>query len=139
MSSKKPLPQLNSDTRPFWEGCREHLLKIQQCADCGLLRWPPGYVCPGCLSQESQWIAARGKARVYTFAVYHVAYHPGFQEELPYVVAVVELAEGPRMMTNIIGCDPGAVYCDMPVEVAWDDVDDWFSIPRFRPDPDSSV
>lgn len=135
MTSGKPLPQISADTRPFWEGCRQHLLKIQRCTGCGVFRWPPGYLCPKCLCSESQWVASQGKGRVYTFAVYHVAYHSGFQEEVPYVVAIVQLAEGPRMMTNIIGSDPGEVYCGMPVEVAWDDVDDKITIPRFRAEP----
>lgn len=133
MADAKPLPQVNADTRPFWEGCREHLLKIQKCGNCGRLRWPPGFLCPDCISPAVEWITATGKGRVYTFAVYHQAFHPGFQEELPYVVALVELDEGPRMMTNIIDCDPAGLACDMPLEVAWEDRSDEFSVPCFRP------
>jgi len=133
MADAKPLPQVNPDNRPFWQGCREHLLKIQKCGNCGRLRWPPGFLCPGCLSPEAEWITVTGKGRVYTFAVYHQAFQPGFQEDLPYVVAIVELDDGPRMMTNIIDCDPAGVACDMPVEVAWADRNDEFSIPCFRP------
>ena len=139
MSARKPLPQVNADTRPFWEGCRQHRLMIQKCADCGSFRWPPGYLCPECLSARSQWVDSSGRGCVYTFAVYHVAYDPGFQDALPYVVAIVELAEGPRMMTNIVGCAPGEVYCDMAVEVTWDHEDAGFVIPRFRPQPKSPV
>lgn len=133
MGEAKPLPQVNADSRPFWEGCLEHLLKIQKCKNCGLLRWPPAFICPECLSPETEWIVAKGKGRVYSYAVYHVAYLSGFKNELPYVVAIIGLDEGPRMMSNIIGCDPAEVYCDMPVEIIWDDVSEEFSIPKFRP------
>lgn len=133
MAETKPLPQPNADTRPFWEGCREHVLKIQKCGNCGTLRWPPAFICPNCLSADKEWIHVSGRGRVYTFAVYHVAPYPGFKTELPYVVALVALDEGPHMMTNIIDCAAGDVYCEMPVAVAWDDVNDEFSIPRFRP------
>ncbi|MBS3758459.1 MAG: Zn-ribbon domain-containing OB-fold protein [Desulfobacterales bacterium] len=133
MGYAKPLPQVNADTRPFWQGCRQHLLKIQKCKNCGLLRWPPAFICPACLSSEVEWVVAKGRGRVYSFAVYHSAYQPGFQDELPYVVALVDLDEGPRMITNIVGCDPGGVYCEMAVEIVWDDVSEAFSIPKFRP------
>ncbi len=133
MEYAKPLPQVNADTRPFWQGCRQHLLKIQKCKNCGLLRCPPAFICPECLSSEVEWVAAKGKGRVYSFAVYHAAYQPGFQDELPYVVALVDLDEGARMITNIVGCDPGEVYCEMAVEIVWDDVNETFSIPKFRP------
>lgn len=135
MAEAKPLPRPNADTRPFWEGCREHVLKIQKCKNCGTLRWPPAFICPNCLSSDKEWIAACGRGRVYTFAVYHVAPYPGFKSELPYVVAIVALEEGPHMMSDIIGCDPREVYCEMPVKVAWDDVSEEFSIPGFRPAP----
>ncbi|MBT8490990.1 MAG: OB-fold domain-containing protein, partial [Deltaproteobacteria bacterium] len=70
---------------------------------------------------------------VYTYVVYHIAYHPGFKGDLPYVVAIVELAEGPRIFTNIIGCSTDEVYCDMAVEVVWDDVTAELTLPKFRP------
>jgi hypothetical protein len=133
MTDARPLPQLNPDNRPFWEGCREHRLKIQKCSGCGALRWPPAFLCPHCLAAGTEWVAAGGTGSVYTYAVYHVAPFPAFKDELPYVVAIVSLDEGPRMMTNIVGCDPEAVYCGMPVEVTWDDETGEFSIPRFRP------
>ncbi len=129
----KPVPQLNADNRPFWEGCREHRLKIPKCSSCGYLRWPPAFLCPKCLSAENEWINACGTGRVYTYAVYHIAPYPAFKESLPYVVAMVTLEEGPRMMTNIIDCDPAGIYCEMPVEVSWDDITEEISIPRFRP------
>jgi uncharacterized OB-fold protein len=133
MAYKKPLPKPNADTRPFWEGCREHQLRFQRCGHCGHVRWPPSVICPACHVSETEWIVASGKGRVYSFAVYHVAFHSAFKDDVPYVTAAVELAEGPRILTNIVGCSPSEVKCDMPVQVVWDDVTDEFSLPKFKP------
>jgi uncharacterized OB-fold protein len=76
---------------------------------------------------------ASGKGKIYTFAVYHRAYHPGFQKDLPYVTAVIELEEGPHFLSNIIGCKTDEVRCDMPVEVVWEDINEEFSLPKFKP------
>jgi hypothetical protein len=132
MTEKKPVPQPNADTRPFWEGCKNRRIMIQRCTSCSTLRHPPGFVCPGCLRAETEWIQAEGTGRVYSFVVYHQAFYPGFEQELPYVVGLVTLDEGPRMMANIVGCDPAALYCDMPVTVSWDERGQ-FRIPQFRP------
>jgi uncharacterized OB-fold protein len=129
----KPLPYVNGDNREFWAGCKEHELRFQKCKACGHVRWPAAIICPLCYSKEVEWIVARGKGKVYTFAVYHVAYHPGFENDLPYVVADVELDEGPRLVTNIVGCRPDEVRCEMPVEVAWEDITKDFSLPNFKP------
>ena len=129
----KPSPKINEDSRPFWEGCRVHELRFQKCNQCGHVRWPPAIICPECHGNDTVWITASGHGRVYTYVVYHVAYHPGFKGELPYVVAIVELDEGPHIYTNIIGCRPDEVYCDMVVEVIWDDVTAELTLPKFRP------
>ena len=133
MSDKKPLPNMNADTKPFWEGCRAHQLKIQTCGNCGIVRWPPSFICPKCHSQDTRWIDSSGKGTVYSFIVYHKAFHPAFTGELPYTVALVELDEGPRMIANIVECNHDEIYCDMAVEVTWNDRTDEFSIPLFRP------
>lgn len=133
MATEKPLPQTNPDTQPFWDGCKEHELRFQKCMDCGHVRWPPSMICPECHAAQTEWITAGGIGAVYTYAVYHRAFHPAFKDDLPYVTAVVELEEGPHLLTNIIGCKPDAVRCDMPVVVAWEDVTDAFSLPKFKP------
>ena len=76
---------------------------------------------------------SEGNGKVYTFAVYHTAFHPEFVADLPYTVAVVALDEGPHLLTNIVGCPPEAVKCDMPVAVVWEDVDEKITLPKFRP------
>jgi uncharacterized OB-fold protein len=133
MEYMKPLPKLNADTKPFWDGCRNHELRFQKCAECGHIRWPPSILCPLCYSKEVEWIRASGKGTVFSFVVYHKAYHSAFDADLPYVVAIVELEEGPHFLTNIVGCDPGMVRCDMPVDVSWEDITEEFSLPKFRP------
>jgi uncharacterized protein len=132
MTYTKPLPITSADTKAFWEGCRKHEIRIQKCSDCDHLRWPPAYLCPHCLSRNTQWIKASGRGTVYSYVVYHVAYDPVFREDLPYVVALVALEEGPHFLTNIVGCDPHEVACEMAVEVAWDDVAETVSLPKFR-------
>ena len=133
MATEKPLPQINSDTQPFWDGCRKHELRFQKCVACDHVRWPPSMICPECYDSRTEWIKAVGKGVVYTYAVYHRAFHPAFKDDLPYVSAVVELEEGPHLLTNIIGCRPDDVRCDMPVEVVWEDVIEEFSLPKFKP------
>jgi len=133
MSDKKPLPQPNADTKPFWDGCREHELLFQKCAECGHVRWPASFLCPTCHSLETLWMTAKGRGKIYSYVIYHRAYHPGFDKDVPYLVALVELDEGPRMLTNIIGCRPEEVQCEMPVEVEWEDIEEKISLPKFRP------
>jgi uncharacterized OB-fold protein len=133
MDDKKPLPVPNADTQPFWDGCREHELRFQRCEDCGCVRWPPSVICPKCHSKSRDMITASGKGKVFTFAVYHQAHHPAFKDELPYVVAIIELEEGVRFLSNIVECSPEEVRCEMPVEVVWENVTEAFSLPKFKP------
>ncbi len=133
MAYEKPLPQPNADDKNFWDGCKEHQLRFQKCRSCGLVRWPPSIICPMCYSNDTEWIVASGKGKVYTFAIYHQSYHQAFENELPYVTASVELEEGPRILTNIVGCSPDEVRCDMPVKVIWEDITEEFSLPKFKP------
>ena len=133
MSYNKPLPQLNSDNKPFWDGCREHQLRFQKCRNCQHVRWPPAIICPMCYSHDTEWIVASGKGKIYTFAVYHQPFNKAFENDLPYVTASIELEEGPRLLSNIVGCSPGEVRCDMPVQVVWEDISKEFSLPKFKP------
>jgi len=133
MGYEKPIPKPNSDTRVFWNGCRDHELRFQKCKECGHVRWPPSIICPKCYSSETELVLSRGKGRVYSFVVYHVAFHPAFRDEVPYVTAIVELQEGPHLLTNIVGCKASEITCDMPVEVVWEDITEELSLPKFKP------
>ena len=129
----KPIPTPSEDSQPYWEAARNHELKLQQCRECSAFRFPPAEVCSECTSEAYDWKPVSGKGRVFSFVIYHRAYHPGFQDEIPYVVGVIELDEGARMLSNVIGCKPEEVRCDMPVEVAFEDITEEMSLPKFRP------
>ncbi len=129
----KPLPIINEETKPYWEYCKKHKLRMQKCTQCGHIRFPISNICPECHSLESQWVQLSGKGSIYSFTVYRVAYHPAFKDDIPYVLAIIQLAEEPRMESNIIGCQPEEVRIDMPVEVSFEDVTDQVSLPKFRP------
>jgi len=129
---EKPLPLPNSDTEAFWKACGRHELRFRKCGACAFIRWPPSTYCPRCYSKEMEWITASGKGKIYTFAVYHRVFHPAFKDDVPYVVALVELEEGPFFLSNIVGCKPDEVSCGMPVEVIWEDVTEDFTLPKFR-------
>jgi len=128
---QRPLPRIDEETRGFWEACARHELYLQRCGGCGRFRYPPRALCPACLSSAIEWVRGSGRGTVYSFTVTHQNQAPGFRERLPYVLAVVELAEGVRLMTNVVGCAPDAVHIGMPVEVAWDDVTSEVAIPVF--------
>jgi uncharacterized OB-fold protein len=130
---KKPLPVSSPESRSFWEGCRRHELLVQRCAECRAFWFPPSILCPECLGTAWEWTKISGWGRVYSFVVFHRVYHVGFTDEIPYVVAVVELEEGPRLMSNIIGCDPYDVHCEMAVEVVFEDISETVTLPKFRP------
>jgi hypothetical protein len=132
-SYRKPLPRVDEESRGFWEALARHELYIQRCRDCGTIRFPPRAVCSKDLSDNTEWMRATGRGTVYTFTVTHQNHAPGFRDELPYVLAVVELDEGPRLMTNVVGCAPDAVRIGMRVIVEYEDVTPEMTLPKFRP------
>jgi uncharacterized protein len=99
----KPIPVPSPESAPFWKAAREHRLLVPRCNTCGKSWFPPSQLCPHCLSGDTGWIEASGRGHVFSFVVFHRVYHPAFTDEVPYVVAIVELEEGPRMLTNVIG------------------------------------
>jgi uncharacterized OB-fold protein len=129
----KPLPVTDEDTKPFWDYCKQHELRVQKCGRCGKLHYPPSAICPHCLHMESEWVKLSGKGQVYSFIIVRRQYHPGFAKDLPYTVAIIETAEGARMLSNVIGCKPEAVKIGMPVEVTFEDVSGEFALPKFKP------
>lgn len=129
----KPLPVPSIESQPYWAAAKEHKLKVQKCTACGGMWFPPSTLCAHCGSLEHQWVEVSGLGKVHTFVVYHRLYHKGWDGELPYAVAVVELDEGPRMLANIVGISAEKVVCDMPVKVRFDDVTPDVTIPKFEP------
>jgi uncharacterized protein len=131
-AAKKPAPRPSPESVPYWKAAREHRLEIQRCEACGQYWFPPSQSCPHCQSANFTWTPVSGRGKVFSFVTYHRVYHPAFAGEVPYVVALVELEEGPRLLTNIVGVPADAVACDMPVHVTFDDYDG-VSVPKFVP------
>ena len=127
----KPVPHPSPETLPFWEAAKAHRLLLPQCNRCGEFWFPPTQRCAHCLSADFAWRESGGTGRVYSFVVYHRVYHPGFEGDVPYVVAIVELDEGPRLISNIVGVALDAVRCDMRVRVTFDDIEPGVTIPKF--------
>lgn len=123
--------QESPESRPFWEAARRHRLELPRCNRCGQSWFPPSCLCPNCLSDDFRWEEVSGRGRVHSFVVFHRTYHPAFAPRVPYIVAVVELDEGPRMLTNLVDVDPHKVRCGLRVTVTFDDVRPGLSIPKF--------
>ena len=130
---KKPLPTIAGETRPYWESCRQGKLMIQKCDRCGKYQFYPRGICANCWSIDIRWVQSSGKGTVWTFTVTYQNRSPGFAEEVPYVVALVELEEGVRMFTNVVDCDPREVKIGMPVEVTFVQATDQVTVPYFKP------
>lgn len=127
------LPRPTPETRAFWDGARNHRLMLPWCRDCGAPHFYPRSICPSCLSADLEWREASGRGKLHTYVINHRA-AKGF--EAPYVIAVVELDEGPRMLTNLVtesAPTPETLWIDMPVEVVFDDVTEDITLPKFRP------
>lgn len=130
---RKPLPLIDDDSRPYWEGAKRHELMLKRCTRCGR-HFHLEYQCWDCPEDSTlEWVKASGQGTVYTFNVFHQAYHPGFKDDLPYNTAVIELAEGPLLISNIVGCPNEEIRIGMPVEAVFDDVTPEVTLPRFRP------
>ena len=132
----KPLPQPSPETLFFWEGAKRHELWLPYCLDCNRSFFYPRPFCPHCGGVAIEWRQASGTGTIYSYVINH-APAPGFAEDVPYVIALVELTEGPRMMTNIVNvtADPAHVSVGMPVRVVFRDVSEEITLPLFEPAP----
>jgi uncharacterized OB-fold protein len=127
-----PAPAVNPETRPFWDATAQGRLLLKQCRACGSVNWYPRTLCPACGSFDTEWIEASGQGTVYSFAVTRRG-AGAYSDAAPYVLAYVELAEGPRVMTNIVDCDIEALQIGDAVEVTFHDTGQGAALPRFRP------
>lgn len=126
----RPPPAQSADTSFFWDGAKRGELRIQRCTSCGTLRHPPGPGCPSCGSLDWDTVKASGRGTVHSFAVHHYPPIPGF--DYPLAIGLIDLEEGTRLVSNIVGIDPDAIEIGMPVEVTFEDFDE-LSLPLFRP------
>jgi uncharacterized OB-fold protein len=128
-----PLPQRDALNTPYWDALAEGRHTFQRCSFCANAWLPPRRECPRCLRDEWTWETASGTARLISWVVYHVAFHPAFKDRLPYTVAVVELAEGPRLISNIVGNDdPESLRIGQPLQLKIE-CEDGFALPLYRP------
>jgi uncharacterized OB-fold protein len=129
----KPLPAISSLNRPYWDALKQRELRLQKCAGCGKVWYPPSPLCPACWSREFTWERLSGRGRVNSWVVFHQSYFRGYDDELPYNVAEVELEEGPRLLTNLVGIKNDEIRAGMPVEIVFDDVNAEVTLAKFRP------
>lgn len=132
----KPLPSLDADIEPFWTALRRHEFMLYRCKTCGAWYFPVAF----CrfhknepLFGNMEWTKASGRGKIFAWNVHHRAFDKSFEEDLPYVYALIELEEGPMFGTNIVGIDPYKVKIGMPVEIVYQDITDEFTLPKFKP------
>ncbi|SRR6266487_227718 len=127
-----PLPKPDKDSQTYWDAARRHELVLQRCGECNRFRFYPRLICPYCLSYQFEWRRASGRGAIYSFTVIHRPPSPAFRDRVPYVLALIDLEEGVRMMSNVVDCDPRAVGIGMAVEVTFDDITEEITLPKFR-------
>lgn len=127
-------PPVTSLAEPFWNATRDERLTAQRCASCATYIWYPRDACPGCLASDLTWMPLRGTGSIYSFNVMRKPGNPMMRDEVPYVIALVDLDEGIRMTTNIVGVEPPTIACDQRVTVDWSlELGDGRRLPTFTP------
>jgi uncharacterized OB-fold protein len=126
----RPAPVVTDDSKAFWEAARDHRLVAQRCRDCGRLRHPPRPMCPECHSIDLEIVELVGTGTVYSYAILHHPQHPAFS--YPVVAALVDLDEGIRVVSNLVGVEPRDVRIGMPVKVTFEETADGMAVPVFE-------
>lgn len=131
-SDGRVIPVPTPETQHYWDGAKAGELRLQRCTDCGHIYFPPRPFCPTCGSRSVEVFTASGRGRLFSYVINHLP-SPGFTP--PFAIAVVELEEGPRLMSNIVGCPqtPEALKVDMPLEVTFERLTDEITLPQFKP------
>jgi uncharacterized OB-fold protein len=136
---RKPLPEITPVTQPFWEAAAQGKLMLQRCSGCGNYLWTPRPLCIECGSDRLRWTEVSGRGTVYSFTIIRQVAGRGasraFEREIPYVVAWIDLDEGPRMVSNVVGCPADAVGIGMRVTAVFEQLSEEISLPKFRPIP----
>ena len=127
----KLIPNVTRELKPFFDAARNHQLAVQKCEACGALRFPAAPLCLACDSDKASWVTVSGRGQVFSFTVMHRPYHPAIK--VPYTLAVIELNEGVKITSNVIGIEPSKVKCGMPVEAVFEKLNDEVTLPKFRP------
>ena len=128
-----PLPANSKLTQPYWDGAKRHELMMQRCLKCAQIFFYPREVCPECLSPELEWTKLSGRGRLHSYTVVHQPANKGFMEDVPYIFAMIQLNEGPKMVSNLVEIDSSEVEVDMMVEAVFDDVTEEITLIKFKP------
>lgn len=128
---RKPLPVIDALVAPYWKHAKAHRLSVQRCDACGACHFPPSPVCPECLSERQHWEVVSGRATLVSWATFHRAYWDSYNDDIPYAVCVVRLAEGPLVVSNFAGRTPEHLRMGLPLRVVFDDVTPDISLARF--------
>jgi uncharacterized OB-fold protein len=126
-------PPASDAAEPFWAATRDEQLTLPWCQSCQQPFWFPRELCPRCLQQDIEWRPASGRGVVYSCSTMPKPANPMMAERVPYVVALIELEEGVRMMSNVVECDPAEVHVGQAVQVTWEQLSDGRNLPLFRP------
>ena len=127
-------PRANAElTRPFWEAAKRHELVMPRCNTCSNIFFYPRECCPNCLASSFEWVPVSGKGRVYSYTVVYQPVNPAFQVDIPYIYAIIQLDEGPRMASNLVDCPIEEAEVDMPVTVVFDEATPEVTLIKFRP------
>ena len=129
----KPLPPISSLNKPYWDALKQRRLCVQRCDGCGMTWYPPAPLCPRCWSRKLSWAQMSGRGRVNSWVVFHQSYFRSYDSDIPYNVAEVELDEGPRLLTNLVGIPNDKIRSGMKVEIVFDDVTPEITLAKFRP------
>lgn len=133
MVGQRPVPSIEPHAEGFWKAARERRLVLQRCTCCEQVQFPPEQSCAHCGAAESEWVAASGRARLYTWTLCHPPLLPWFAERAPWPVAAVELDEGVRMTTQLVGIEPDSYEIGMPLIADFQDLDEERTLVVFRP------
>lgn len=128
----KPRPKIDNVNRGFWDNARGEKLSVQKCDNCAHVHYPGSPVCPKCLSESQSWVPVSGRGKLLSWVRFHRAYWDSFREDLPYLVCLIGLEEGPLFVSNLVGAEPEVTSIGSDVEVVFEKVDDALTLPKFR-------
>lgn len=128
----RPVPTPDAASQAFFDAAKEHKLMLRHCSACDRWLAPASDTCDSCFTDQIDWKQASGKGEVYTFGIMHQVLHPGFKDDVPYNVIQVELAEGPRIMSNLVGTPNEQIKVGMKVEVIFEDLSPEVTVPKFK-------
>ena len=128
-----PVPTPDEASAPYFAGAAAGRLMLMRCRACGAFRFPSRDRCDECWATDTEWVPASGRATLHSWVIFHQVYHPAFNERVPYNVALVQLEEGPRITSNVVGGEPGELRAGMPLVVTFETVAEGIALPKFRP------